>query len=108
MPKKSKPQLERFGQWLALKQYQFEVTFAINVYTRGERISFWCLLTLILGLFSAWFILLVPRSIAFAIGRVLTYVVGEAGETLTNANAPKEIMSVPEAAVRSSGAFLTF
>lgn len=108
MPTESKSQLERFGQWLALKQYQFEVTFAINVYTRGERIFFWSLFTLILGLSSGWFILLVPRSIAFTIGRVLTYIVGQAGETLTTANAPKEIMSVPEAAVRSSGVFPTF
>ncbi|KAF7514712.1 hypothetical protein G7054_g15071 [Neopestalotiopsis clavispora] len=102
---KTTTQVERFGHWLALKQYQFEVTFAINVYTRGEKIFFWSLFALIVGLFSAWFILLVPRSIALTVSRAFLYIVDEAGEVLTSPNSPKAIMSVPEAAVRSSSVF---
>lgn len=34
------PVLQRFGRWLALKQYQIEVTFGVYMFTPTEKFIF--------------------------------------------------------------------
>jgi len=35
---------DSFCQWVRLKHYQFEITFAINVYTPMEKLVFWSII----------------------------------------------------------------
>ncbi|KAK8109597.1 hypothetical protein PG999_007734 [Apiospora kogelbergensis] len=49
--------LEAFRRWAKLKQYQIEVTYAVNIYTPLEKVFFYLLVSTIFTLSSAFFAL---------------------------------------------------
>jgi hypothetical protein len=114
MPKPQKSYLQRVSHWAHLKQYQFEITFAINVYTRSERIFFWSVLLFLITLTLYATIFFVPRNLLHIAKCILTYVLGdhsrqqEMGKLISVAvsnsvgAASNEAMSIQEAAIQRS------
>ncbi|RWA07734.1 hypothetical protein EKO27_g7368 [Xylaria grammica] len=70
------PLLQRFGRWLALKQYQIEVTFGVYMFTPTEKFVFWSIVFLLSGLGSIATILYLPQHVLFIINRAWFYVNG--------------------------------
>lgn len=114
MPKAQKSCLERVGHWARLKQYQFEVTFAINVYTPSEKIFFWSVFLFLVSLSLYATLLYVPRNLFYVTKHTLTFLLGEqrhqqemgkllsaAASSSVSASA-NEIVSIPEAVIHSS------
>ncbi|KAH8678256.1 hypothetical protein BX600DRAFT_507218 [Xylariales sp. PMI_506] len=114
--------LGRLSRWAQLKRYQFEVTFAINVYTPGEKLVFWSIFIGLFAIFSTAILVYVPLGVARALGGALRLVLGDQQQqrvaTLVAAvvngssgggggggsgvGPSRMVMSMPEAAVRSS------
>ncbi|KAI2643518.1 hypothetical protein GGS21DRAFT_496770 [Xylaria nigripes] len=70
------PLLQRFGRWLALKQYQIEVTFGVYMFTPTEKFIFWSVVFLLSAMGSIATILYLPQHILFIIHRAWFYVSG--------------------------------
>ncbi|KAI1175449.1 hypothetical protein F4777DRAFT_325636 [Nemania sp. FL0916] len=70
------PALQRFGRWLALKQYQIEVTFGVYMFTPTEKFIFWSVVFLLSAMGSIATILYLPQHILFIINRAWFYVNG--------------------------------
>ncbi|KAI0120179.1 hypothetical protein GGR51DRAFT_13645 [Nemania sp. FL0031] len=68
--------LQRFGRWLALKQYQIEVTFGVYMFTPTEKFIFWSVVFLLSAMGSIATILYLPQHILFIINRAWFYVNG--------------------------------
>ncbi|KAI0914025.1 hypothetical protein F4824DRAFT_502151 [Ustulina deusta] len=68
--------LQRFGRWLALKQYQIEVTFGVYMFTPTEKFVFWSFVFLLSAMGSIATILYLPQHILFIINRAWFYVNG--------------------------------
>ncbi|KAI1422163.1 hypothetical protein F5Y12DRAFT_648784 [Xylaria sp. FL1777] len=68
--------LQRFGRWLALKQYQIEVTFGVYMFTPTEKFIFWSFVFLLSAMGSIATILYLPQHILFIINRAWFYVNG--------------------------------
>ncbi|KAI1111073.1 hypothetical protein F5Y14DRAFT_454355 [Nemania sp. NC0429] len=68
--------LQRFGRWLALKQYQIEVTFGVYMFTPTEKFIFWSVVFLLSAMGSIATILYLPQHILFIISRAWFYVNG--------------------------------
>ncbi|KAI0407455.1 hypothetical protein F4802DRAFT_553729 [Xylaria palmicola] len=73
------PALQRFGRWLALKQYQIEVTFGVYMFTPTEKFIFWSVVFLLSAMGSIATILYLPQHILFIINRAWFYVSGGEG-----------------------------
>jgi len=69
--------LDKFSRWLRLKQYQFEVTFCIYIFTYTEKFIIYSMVFLLFSMIFIAMTLYLPRHIAFLIDRAYFYVRGE-------------------------------
>uniref|UniRef100_A0A098DPZ1 Uncharacterized protein n=6 Tax=Fusarium sambucinum species complex TaxID=569360 RepID=A0A098DPZ1_GIBZE len=66
-----------FRKWLALKQYQLEVTFSVYMFTPWEKFFFSSIVFLLFSLTFIAACLYLPHHISFLVGRAWYYMNGE-------------------------------
>ncbi|KFA61267.1 hypothetical protein S40285_05536 [Stachybotrys chlorohalonatus IBT 40285] len=64
-------------RWLGLKIYQFEVTFAVYMFTPWEKFAFYSILFLLFSLTFIAAVLYLPHHISILSGRAWYYINGE-------------------------------
>ncbi|KAH7318547.1 hypothetical protein B0I35DRAFT_432357 [Stachybotrys elegans] len=69
--------LASFRRWLGVKLYQFEVTFAVYMFTPWEKFAFYSILFLLVSLTFIAALLYLPQHIFILSGRVWYYINGE-------------------------------
>ncbi|KAL2760789.1 hypothetical protein ACRALDRAFT_1066762 [Sodiomyces alcalophilus JCM 7366] len=69
--------LTSFGRWLHLKQYQFEVTYTVYMFTPWEKFFMYTIVFLLAGLTFIATVLYLPQHLLFIVGRAWFYMHGE-------------------------------
>ncbi len=59
--------IEAFGRWARLKKYRIEVTYGVYVFTPGEKLVFWAIFSLILGLGGYYVTLFLSQNVSLVI-----------------------------------------
>ncbi|KAL1987174.1 hypothetical protein VTN96DRAFT_4780 [Rasamsonia emersonii] len=66
-----------FVRWIRLKNYQYEVTFALYMLTPTEKLIFNCLLLSLISLFFTAAYIYLPDHVAAIYGRIRYYLAGD-------------------------------
>ncbi|KAK7756995.1 hypothetical protein SLS62_001011 [Diatrype stigma] len=59
--------IKAFGRWARLKKYRIEVTYGVYVFTPGEKLAFWSILSLLFSLVAYYMTLFVSRNVVFIV-----------------------------------------
>ncbi|PNY24971.1 Uncharacterized protein TCAP_05100, partial [Tolypocladium capitatum] len=113
-PRAKMSPLGGFRRWLQRKQYHFEVTLSVYMFTPWEKFAFYSILFLLFSLAFIAAILYLPHHVSILAGRAWYYIQGEDIDVVASAReAAKEISAgvlsgeaLPTAA-RVQGAFVT-
>jgi hypothetical protein len=66
-------------EWLSLKMYQFELTLGVYVMTPAEKLAFFAIFTVVIGLAIAATLLYMPQKAVFVVARLLYCLHGQQG-----------------------------
>ncbi|ROT39178.1 hypothetical protein SODALDRAFT_332602 [Sodiomyces alkalinus F11] len=97
--------LSSFGRWLHLKQYQFEVTYTVYMFTPWEKFFMYTIVFLLAGLTFIATVLYLPQHLAFIVGRAWFYMHGENVDVveLTKGAADSALQQIASATTAAAG-----
>ncbi|KYK58670.1 uncharacterized protein DCS_05687 [Drechmeria coniospora] len=101
------PTLGDFRRWLQRKQYHFEVTLSVYMFTPWEKFAFYSILFLLCSLAFIAAVLYLPHHISILAGRAWYYIKGEQIDVGASAREAIKEMSASvlhDAAVSTSAA----